>query len=330
MTDYTFSSVYVRTIEKWLLDETDIQRMVGAKDAKEALRVLEDTNYAKEFKGLILKIDPKDYRKILKEDLRVAKKLLYCLVDDKNLIKLCLLSFDFHNLKLFFKEKLFGISLSEFVSSHGSQDPKELKKEVFEKRGKIDEEFKKAIKRANEAFEKKKEPFFIDTFLDKEKFKISLILAKKLKSDWIIDFFKRKIDLLNLANIIRLYHLKKIEKIKDVLIEGGKINWDLKVLAKCGDIKDVIFSFKKEFDLKVQKILNNFLEDKNLWKLMKKLKDLQTEYLKTSKFIISGPEVILAYFLGRETANRNVRIIMEGKLYGLAPKEIQERVRIPF
>ena len=48
MEDYIYSSTYLRTIEKWLLDATDIQRMVGAKDARETLdNGIKQTKYEK-------------------------------------------------------------------------------------------------------------------------------------------------------------------------------------------------------------------------------------------------------------------------------------------
>ncbi len=63
---------------------------------------------------------------------------------------------------------------------------------------------------------------------------------------------------------------------------------------------------------------------------MRNLKNFHREELKKSKFIIVGPEVIFAYFVARLNANRNLRIIMEGKLNGIKKEEIQQRVRIPF
>jgi V/A-type H+-transporting ATPase subunit C len=241
MEDYIYSSTYLRTIEKWLLDATDIQRMVGAKDARETLRVLEDTNYAKEFKGLISKTEPADYRKILRDDIESAKRLIYFLTKNKTLIRFLLLFFDFHNLKLFFREKILNQNLDEFISLHGSENPEELKRAVFgEKAAKIDKEFQKVIERANEKFKENPEPFFIDSYLDKERIALSLLLAKKMKNDWILNYVKRKVDLLNLENLMRIFQLKRMEKIRDVLVKGGNVEWDLMLLAKCADSKDVI------------------------------------------------------------------------------------------
>ena len=331
MKDYVFASSYLRVIEKWLLDATDIQRMIGEKEPKEVLKVLEDTNYAKEFKGLISKVSPEDYQKILEDDLSCAENLLESLVENKDLIELCLLPFDFHNLKLFFKEKFLKVNLKKFVSFTGSQNPEELRKAVFgKKEAKISLNFKEVIKKAQKAFQKRHDPFFIETYLDKEKYSLALFLAKKIKSKWILEYLKEEIDLLNLANIVRLFNLKKKEKIKEVLIEGGKIKWEIKSLLKFKDTQDFLLKIKNQFDLKIREFIDEYLKEKNLWKFMRNLKNFHREELKKSKFIIVGPEVIFAYFVARLNANRNLRIIMEGKLNGIKKEEIQQRVRIPF
>ena len=331
MKDYVFASSYLRVIEKWLLDATDIQRMIGEKEPKEVLKVLEDTNYAKEFKGLISKVSPEDYQKILEDDLSCAKRLLESLVENKDLIELCLLPFDFHNLKLFFKEKFLKVNLRKFVSFTGSQNPKELRKAVFgKKEAKISLNFKEVIKKAQKAFQKRHDPFFIETYLDKEKYSLALFLAKKIKSKWILEYLKEEIDLLNLANIVRLFNLKKKEKIKEVLIEGGKIKWETESLLKFKDTPDFLLKIKNQFDLKIREIIDEYLKEKNLWKFLRNLKNFHREELKKSKFIIVGPEVIFAYFVARLNANRNLRIIMEGKLNRIKNEEIQQRVRIPF
>lgn len=329
--NYIFGSTYLKTIEKWLLDVTDIQRMIGAKNAKEALKVLEDTNYAREFKGIVSKIEAKDYRKILNDDLKSAKKLIDFLVKEKNLIKFLLSPYDFHNLKVLFKEKIFQIDLEKFLSPFGSQDPKELKKAIFEKKvAEIDEDFKKIIEKAKENLKEKADPFFLENYFEKEKVAYLLSLAQKMKSEWIKNYLKRKIDILNLTNIVRMYLLEKREKIKEVLIEGGEIKWDHLLFEKKDSLKEVLLIKKKEFEEKIRETINQYLHQENLKNLAKKLESLEREYLRSSRYIIAGPEIFVAYFIARENAAKNVRIIMEGKLSGLRNEDIQEMVIMPF
>lgn len=328
---YIFSSTYLRVIEKWLLDVTDIQRMIGAKDAKEALKVLGDTNYAKEFRGIISKIKPEDYQKILDDDLKSAKRLIFFLTKDKNLIKFLLSFFDFYNLKLFFKEKIFQQNLEEFAFKEGFQNPKELKKAVFgERNAEIDEDFQKIIEKANSVLKDKRDPFFIENYFDRERIYFLVSLAKRLKNKWIQEYLQLKIDLLNLINIARMYRLGKKEKIKEILIEGGKIKWENSLFERCQNFKELILTKKRDFEEKVYSILQEYLENEDLKKFAKKLENLENEYLKTSRYILAGPEIFVAYFTARENANKNVKIIIEGKLNGIKNEEIQEMVITPI
>ncbi len=328
---YIFASTYLRVIEKWLLDTTDIQRMIGARDALEALKVLEDTHYAKEFRKTISKLAPKDYQEILKDDLKSAKKLLLSLTEDKNLIKFLLSFFDFYNLKLLFKEKIFKKNLQDFLFQEGSQDPEELKKAVLgEKKAKIEEDFKEIIERANLVSNKMTDPFFLENYFDKERMYFLLSLAKKMKNQWIKDYLQMKIDFLNLINIARMYLLEKREKIKEILIEGGKIKWETELFEKCKTFKELILNKKREFEEKVYSIVKDYLEDENLKKLAKRLENLEMEYLKSSRYLLAGPEIFITYFTAREIAQKNVKIIMEGKLNGMENEEIEEMVIMPL
>lgn len=331
MDDYIYSSTYLRSIEKYLLDKNDIQRMVGTKDARGAIRVLEDINYARDFKGLISRTKVEDYRDILSDDLEKAKKMLYFLTEDRNVIKFVLSFFDFHNLKLFFKEKFSGREMDEFISPHGSQKPTELRKAILDesREADIDTEFMSLITETEEKFEKNKDPYFIDTYIDKKRIEFLSEWTKKIKNEWMSNYVQRKIDILNLQNVARLYGINKAFKIKEVLLKGGSVK-DWGFLNICGDIKDVLLTIRNYFDNKIKRIIDKYLEEGILWKFIKDLDDNKVDYLKSARFISCGPEIIIAYFLTRIAANRNVRIIIEGKLYGLENREIEERVRMPL
>lgn len=344
-TDPTYSSTYIRTLEKYLLDQTDIDRMVGAKDVQEALKVLENTNYARELKESISKILPKDYRKILLTDLQIGKKLLLYLVEDVTLIKLTLLTFDIHNIKIFFKEKFFTplekVCLMRLISLHGSQKPEELRKAVEGEKADIDEDFQRLIKETEEKFKKKPLASELDIYLDKKIWHLSSLLAKKMESDFLQNFIKKKIDILNLKTILRAYLLNKLEKLEEWLIEGGNIGIKkFAVLGKAQNIREAIQVLIPLFPKKIARVMELYLregetpyqnfEGGSLDKLFRELDNIEIEELKESKFISEGPEIIFCYFLARFNANRNVRIILEGKLEGFEQGEILEKIRLPF
>jgi len=342
-TDYTFSSTYLRTIEKKLLDKTDIDRMIGAKDASEALKVLENTNYAKEFKDSISKIPAREFRKILLVDLEKWKDLLCFLTDDQALIKLILIYFDIHNIRVFFKEKLFGTDLSDCISLHSSQKPEELKKAVYGKKTNIDKDFLDIIREMKMRFKEDSNPREVDIFTEKKSWQLHFKLVEEIGSEFLIDWSKMRVDVLNLRIVVRSFFLNRVSDSKEWFIEGGNVKTNIlfKKAEKAADIQDLLKSAQSLFQKKIRQRIEFFLKEgkessldssteRKLNKLFKGLADVEIEHLKESKFVLTGPEVIFSYFKAKLNANKNVRIIMKGKLNNFTSKEIAERVRIPF
>jgi len=336
--DYIYSSTYVRMAEKHLLDQTDIDRMIGASDAKEALKVLENTNYAQEFKESISKTSANEYNRILKADLQEGKKMLYFLTDDEFLIKFVLSCFDVHNIKLFFKEKILNIDMGEFVSHHGTQDIEKIKKEVNGENTEIDEIFKSIIDDAKKECKKNKNANYIDLFLDKKDLELSLKLAKKIPGKGVTKLVKKKIDILNFKISVRSFLLEKVDDMGKWLISGGNINYNefLDRTRKAKSLEELLGLFRCLISKEAEEAIDYFLEDEVIEKrekisrFFKRLDDASIKDLRKTKFIFIDPEVIVSYFWARFNANRNVRIIIECKLAGIGNKEIAERVRLPF
>jgi len=336
--DYIYSSTYVRTIEKNLLNKTDIEQMANAATYDEALNLLTKAAYSKELKESVSNAADKDYEQILENDLQKAKKLLLSLTNNKDLIKFVLLPFDIHNIKLFYKEKFFEKNLQEFISPYGSQNPEELKKSVYGKKANIDQGFQKIIKQAQEKFKTKPSPCYIDGYLDKKAEELSLETAKKMKSSFLVNFLERKIDIINLKTVIRCCMFNSVNILKKLLIANSRIkkNLILERIGKTQDIKEILVSLKSVFSEEIQKVIDSFLKKnkssiyENISKLFKELKDVEISWLRESKFINNGPAIIACYFLARFNANQNIKIIMKGKINCLENKEIIEKTISPF
>ena len=52
-----------------------------------------------------------------------------------------------------------------------------------------------------------------------------------------------------------------------------------------------------------------------------------TAYLRTAKLVSYGPEALIAYLAAVESETTAVRMILTGRLAGIAPDTIRERLR---
>lgn len=323
--NYTFATGKIRYLETKLPDEVDLERMLEAPDLENSFKAFYDTDYASH----LLERKPEEFEKVILEDLEENKKLLLKIVPDKNFIRLLLLEYDFYNLKVIFKEKLFGKMLDHLFVPLGFFDQIILKKIVFEeKKLEINEDIEKIIEEAKNTLTSSWQPCFIEFFFDKKYFCLYKKIAEKLKNKFLIDFVNLRIDLTNLRIFLRTKELNKdVSFLKEALVGSGKIDFDDFIRLYDKDLEVVLKYFAKFLPIRFEKYFQEFLKEKKLWLLEKRFFEEEIEYLRKAKFIAYGPEIVAAYFYAKKNTNKNVRLIMIGKLNKIERGALKERIR---
>ena len=323
--NYTFVTGKIRYLETKLPDEIDLERMLDSPDLESAFKAFYDTDYAEH----LFERRPEEFEKVILQDLEDNKKFLFQFVSDKDLIKFLLLEYDFHNLKIAFKEKLFNQNLDHLFLPLGFFDQNILKKIVFgEENIEIDEEIKEIIKEAKNTLNNSLPPYLIEFFFDKKYFFLYKKIAKRLKNKFLIDFVNLRIDLTNLRIFFRTKELNKdISFLKEALIGSGKINFDDFIRLYNENLEVSLKYFAKFLPINFEKYFQEFLKEKKIWLLEKRFFEGEIEYLRKAKFIAYGPEIVVAYFYAKKNANKNVRLIMMGKLNKIERESLKERIR---
>ncbi|MBU4332142.1 V-type ATPase subunit [Patescibacteria group bacterium] len=346
---YLTATGQIRVLEKKLLDATDIERMVDAKNTEQAFKVFSDTDLADN----LLDVKMEEYGKALDDDLGQTKKFLEKATPNKDLVRLLFLEQDFHNIKLLLKQRYFELDLTGDLSNVGTIKADDLKAYVLNKenrnkkletRDTDNADVSEIIDKMVTEFDMKKNdsnnplsPSEIDLKLDKEYFELSLSLAKEIKNDFILDFTRRQIDVVNIRSLLRVKNLKTPStdsgsrlRLEDLLVDGGQI--ELKKLSSFleKDVDELTAFLKGYLTRSQEKFLQEYSEKKNLWQLEKGFDDLETDYIKHTKWMSYGSEIIFGYWYAKKNAARNVRLIMTGKLNNIPADEIKQRVRDIF
>ena len=71
--DFAYSVALIRTLETLLLNENEVERMMLAKDAMDAFRILNEFDYADNKAGIE---SPSDFQKVIDEGLMDIKEIL--------------------------------------------------------------------------------------------------------------------------------------------------------------------------------------------------------------------------------------------------------------
>jgi V/A-type H+-transporting ATPase subunit C len=359
---YLYITGRLRVKETRMFNEVDLERMIDAPSAKEAFRVLNDTD----FSDNLLELPEgklENFQKVLDEELHDVRKFLKQNVPDEHVMRYLALKYNFSNLKILLKEKLFEGAKGE-EGSLASVDREFLEQCINYQAPKVKAKRKKVELRdlklvyhlavsevmnyynsplrgsyaakgladgeATGGSKEGKNPVMIDLILDKHYFAELLRWAKFFGSKFIKDYIICQIDFYNILTFLRIKKDKREQEILEAaLIKGGKIAKEEYLAA----IEKSLDHFKRKIQQtdywkNLETGWNFYIQNGEFWMLERDIDNILVRRLKaTKKDIPYGPEVAFAYLWGKHNTVRNIRIIMLAKMNGVEPKLIKERVR---
>lgn len=325
--DFTQSVVRIKVMEKRLLDNITIDKLVDANDIGEVIKILETTEYA----SSISKVkDSKNYEEILYNELNRVYELVREITPYKAISDLMALKYDYHNIKVMLKERLKGEDLSSLYIPIGTTDFNIFKNsfETSDFRD-IDGRFSSVIQEVLSDFEKNSDPQRIDILVDKAYFNHMYDIAKDTGIELFINYVK---DLIDFTNIIAVLRLKKQNKglpfVEEVLLPNGNIELDQILVSYADSIDAIINRFRTSNITKALKAgLDLYNSTGRISAFEKSMDDHLMELIKESKSVVFGPEPIFAYLVAKEMEIKVLRIIMVSKLNNISPQAIRERLR---
>ncbi|MBS9776075.1 MAG: V-type ATPase subunit [Fusobacterium sp.] len=327
--DYAHGVVVARVNEKKLLKKDDLDKMMKANSPEEVFKILLDSDYSKSAVGVE---NLRDYELLLKnETTRMFKLGLEMLdkKDEKGILELLSLKYNYHNLKSILKGKVSGINLENLFIYSILSDPNKIQLQ-FEsgKFTNIRDEFKEALKEAEKKYSETNDPQIIDIVIDRAFYKHLKAVADSLEIDLFKDYASSIIDFYNLSSMMRARNMgRDIYFLDEILVEGGNVAINkLKSLFK-EDFEKVILALKSE---KFGRILVKYIDKYKETKSFTIIESVKDEYLsklrEDSKFVFFGPEPIFSYLLAKEKEIAIVRTIIIAKLNNISPEKIKERL----
>jgi V/A-type H+/Na+-transporting ATPase subunit C len=334
--DFAHLAARIRALEPKLLNANELERMLLAKSAKDAYKILNELDYASHVGDID---DVSGFQEVINAGLKDSKDLIAKIAPYRWVFDVLWFRYDFHNIKTLLKAKLSGKTVEEvedFLMPFGAIDLEKLKTYiVMEENTEFgiekdhEEMVKKAIAKAVTEFEKTEDPQMLDIFLDKKFCEITLYIAKKSKHSFVIDLVKKYIDLKNLEAVVRIKIAgKEVAFLEKVLVEGGNMETKrfLEIFGK--ELSEMPEFLKhSEYAKVIAEGIKGFEEEKSLSKLEKYSYDHLTDFIQLAKRIPFGPEPIIGYFWAKKNNALIIRTILVGKLNGFEPEEIKSKLR---
>lgn len=317
----------LRVLETRLLDKAKIDRMIDGDSANEALKVLQESEYAGVMTGVKR---PEDYEMVLARELKRVYELMYDASPVKSLVDIMGIKYDYHNIKVILKGMFLQKDFSHMLIPVGMIDVQTLKHSIENNNlGDLNETMKEGIIKAKEVFEETKDPQAIDIILDNTMFKEMREIAKQIDDKFVDKYVKVTIDSTNIKTLLRVKKQKKDKDfLEEVIIEGGEIDKDT-LISMLHDAPENI-SNKLAFTDYGEMIklgIEDFTKSGSVNELERLVDNYIMNMMKEAKYIPFGVEPLLAYVYAKETEIKIVRIIMVGKLNNISGEVIRERLR---
>ncbi|MDO5717787.1 MAG: V-type ATP synthase subunit C [Tissierellia bacterium] len=325
--DFIQSSTRIRVLEAKLLTKEQFDRMVEAKEIEDVMRVLNETAYANSFNKLAR---PEDYEEALSYEIENLYKEAKEISPDPEIVHFAALKYDAHNLKVLFKDHILGRESDDLLIDIGKIDIDDIadKAEAGDRR-KIDKYYDNIASDIVEKFEHTTDPQYVEIVVDRHFYNTMMRIAKEIGSDKFIKYARDYIDFSNIKTLLRT---KKQDKdpsfVESTLMDGGAIGVNELKEMYFEPIDTIIQKLKlKDIGPALQKGFSAYENSGRLSEFEKSMDNYQLDFMKDTKLVSYGPEVILAYILAKETEIKNIRIILVSKLNKLSPEFIRERLR---
>ena len=324
-TDYSYIVGRVRALETQLLNQTLLERVLDAKTADEAFRVLNDHPLISDHIG-DLKVG--DYQKVFLSALKSIQKIIHEMAPDKEFMNFLWYKYDFHNLKVVLKARLMEHGFADIehaLIDVGLHSLENWEKVLFE--GKcldLIPGVNSAIKEATEFYEKTKDPQVVDLVVDQHYLNELLRLADEMGSPLVQAYVARLIDITNARTFVRCKELKRDKQhFEKFLVKGGSVYTDtfLNSYDKGYDELRVVVE-KRPHMSDLAEALDAVKKDKSLLALETKILENLQNFMKESQRESFGPEPVFAFFYKFENHLQILRTVLIGKLNKLEVKEI--------
>ncbi len=314
--DYLHLSARIRVLENRLLSHDRLERMLDARTAEEAAKVLTECGYRE-----LGAVTPAGIEEMLSEARKERFGELEKLTPDRQVLDLFRIKYDYHNVKVLLKAGYMGVSAQELLSGAGRYEPAALAAATSQ----TNPTLAQAAARAGEVLSATGDGQQADFILDAACYAELLETAQAAGSAYMTDYVRTLIDAANLRTAVRVKRMGEgKELLERALIPGGKV--DPAAIANAEPTALAALYGKTPLAAAAGEGAKA-AEGGSLTAFERLCDNAVTAAVREARKVPFGEQPMVAYLYAREAEETAVRIILNGKLAGLSRATMEERLR---
>lgn len=319
---YLCLSAMLRAREPRLLSNERAERMLDAPNFEEAAKLFTDCGYADMSQMSANEIEA---------ELAAHRQQVFAELEqfspDKELVDVFRMKYDYHNIKSIIKAEAMGLDPKRLLSASGRIDPERLLNLYNEdKLSELPGTFAAAIEEAKSVLVRSSNPQLADFVLDKAYFAELRSAADKIDCSFLKGYAEILIDSANLKSAVRTIRMGKgAGFLESVIIPGGGVSAES--IINAGDKDGIAALFAHSGLEKAAALGSETAEGGTMTAFELACDNAVNSYLRSAKLSGYGPEPVLAYIATVEGEITAARMILTGRLSGIKPQVIRERLR---
>ena len=322
-TDYLFLSTMLRAREPRMLTREKAMRMLDASGFEEAAKQLVDCDYPDMSAMTAGEIEDTLAQRRASVFWELAQ-----LSPEPKLIDVFRMKYDYHNAKTLIKAEGAGTD-GEHLLSHAGRIPPEQLAEAYHNENfiSIPARLAAGMTEAKSILARSANPQLADFALDKAYFAELLETAESLESPFLTGYAQTQIDSANLRAAVRTLRMgRDTDFLRQALIPGGTVGTE-RILGAASSGEGLAALFASSPVADAAALSAGAASGGTLTAFELACDNAVTNYLRRAKLKGFGEEPVIAYMAALEAEITAARMILTGRLSGIAPAVIRERLR---
>jgi V/A-type H+-transporting ATPase subunit C len=307
------------------LGKQRLERLAETGDTDEMLRLLSDTVYA----ARLDELEDSGYEAFLESEERRLLDVVDSLSHDREVSDILRLRYDFHNLKVALRERVFERDLAGLYMDLARYPAEDVASRV---RDDSLEHLPGALagvaRDALVVYESTRDPGQADVVVDGGMFAYFLRVAEAYGASYIETIVKTWIDLANIRVFLRARYLEfESRELPGLLIEGGTVALSNFTGTFSLGLDEIVQRFEFSPYKRVVELGGAGLEKhESSVPLEREIENNLFSLFGVSRYFTFGLELVLVFALTRQSEIRVLRLIFGGKEKGMAPEAMKERM----
>ncbi len=321
--DYLYISARIHAMENKLLTRERMERMLTARSAEEAAKVLSECGY-----GDFPSLTPD----AIERTLDAARLSLFAelrrAAPDPAIVDVFCIKYDYHNAKVLLKAEATGQSPDELLLDAGRYPAARLKEDYVQgDLSRYSAAFAQAVTQARELLASSGDPQAADLLLDRAYYAEMLAAARSARSSFLEGYVQLSIDSANLRSVVRAARMGRgPDFLRRVLLPDGNVKTDRLLSAGTGGA-DLAGLFAHTYLTAAAQEGAEAMRGGSLTQFERLCDNALTAYLSQGKRVAFGEHPLIGYLYAKENELTTIRIILTGRLAGLDAETIRERLR---